>query len=344
MHRLSDDRGAVAVLMAVLLPTVLLGMGVLVIDLGQGYAEKRQLQNGADAAAIAVAREHARAGTACTAGARADTARTYADANANDAAGSAVQSVTCPATQRVRVTTRTASADGGVLRPFLAQVLGGEPFTVRAAATAAWGTPTAMTSDLPITVSRCELDFYTGGGTALQPPPTPYRPDAAIPFHSTSGSPSGCPASSSGADLPGGFGWLQPTGPSGTCTAETAQGDWADDKTGVAVPGTDCRTGLAALHGKVVRLPVYDRVNGLNGTNGQYRISGYAAFVLTGYRFPGETRSSLWSGTDYCGPKGSPALRNTTCLYGYFTTAQTVGSGTVGAGPSYGVTVTQLVD
>ena len=49
-----DDRGAVLVWVALML-VVLLGIGALVIDVGALYAERRQLQNGADAAALAVA-------------------------------------------------------------------------------------------------------------------------------------------------------------------------------------------------------------------------------------------------------------------------------------------------
>ena len=59
---------------------VLLGMGALVIDVGQLYAERRELQNGADAAALAVAQD-------CAGGDCLDettTADTYADDNAHD--------------------------------------------------------------------------------------------------------------------------------------------------------------------------------------------------------------------------------------------------------------------
>ena len=53
----SDDRGAVAVVVAMLLAGgVLLGMLALVIDVGQIYVEREELQSGADAAAMAVAK------------------------------------------------------------------------------------------------------------------------------------------------------------------------------------------------------------------------------------------------------------------------------------------------
>jgi len=62
-----DERGVVAAIVAILLGTgVLLGMGALVIDVGQIYQERAELQNGADAAALAVAESCALG--ACTPG------------------------------------------------------------------------------------------------------------------------------------------------------------------------------------------------------------------------------------------------------------------------------------
>jgi len=46
-----DERGVIGVLVAVLIGGgVLTGMGALVVDLGQLYQERAELQNGADAA------------------------------------------------------------------------------------------------------------------------------------------------------------------------------------------------------------------------------------------------------------------------------------------------------
>ena len=79
MRRLSGDNGAVAVLVAIL-AVVLFGFAALVIDVGALYHERRQLQNGADAAAFAVAQ-------ACAAGDCGDyeaDADSFADGNALD--------------------------------------------------------------------------------------------------------------------------------------------------------------------------------------------------------------------------------------------------------------------
>jgi Flp pilus assembly protein TadG len=52
-----DERGVVAVIVAILLGAgVLTGMVALVLDVGQIYQERAELQNGADAAALGVAK------------------------------------------------------------------------------------------------------------------------------------------------------------------------------------------------------------------------------------------------------------------------------------------------
>jgi Flp pilus assembly protein TadG len=78
------ERGVVAVLVAVVLGAgVLMGAAALVVDVGNMYAEHGQLQNGADAAALAVAGACASEGCR-DAAAQVRTAQKYANANARD--------------------------------------------------------------------------------------------------------------------------------------------------------------------------------------------------------------------------------------------------------------------
>ncbi|MGB6454662.1 MAG: pilus assembly protein TadG-related protein, partial [Streptosporangiaceae bacterium] len=73
-----DERGVIGAIVAILLGAgVLTGMGVLVLDVGQLYQERAELQNGADAAALAVAKSCALG--ACTS----DVAGQRADGNAS---------------------------------------------------------------------------------------------------------------------------------------------------------------------------------------------------------------------------------------------------------------------
>ena len=53
-----DERGAVLVFVAVGL-VMLLGFTAFTVDFGRIYSERRELQNGADAAALAVAQDEA---------------------------------------------------------------------------------------------------------------------------------------------------------------------------------------------------------------------------------------------------------------------------------------------
>jgi Flp pilus assembly protein TadG len=54
-RRSLEDRGAMALIVAIVVPVVLLGIGAVVVDVGGWYAGRAQDQNGADAAAVAVA-------------------------------------------------------------------------------------------------------------------------------------------------------------------------------------------------------------------------------------------------------------------------------------------------
>ena len=105
-RRLRDERGAVLVMAAVMIPVFLL-MTALVVDVGNWYTHKRQLQNRADAAAFAAGVEYAKNWKACvqtadatlrasTGGEIADAARQYA----GDPEASDYSTGTLPATLR----------------------------------------------------------------------------------------------------------------------------------------------------------------------------------------------------------------------------------------------------
>lgn len=195
MRRMTGrDEGAVAVLTA-LLALVLFGMAALVVDAGAFYLEKRELQNGADAAAYAVAADCAADLPACLA--YASTSASFADSNAFDEE-SGVDEVcgttplpACPppATPEeeaeaeaiagrdfVRVRTVTDDGEGGDEVPWIFGRLlaDGEGTTIKASATVVFGAPGTLESAIPVTMSACEWEDFTADGGALAPAPD-YR-------------------------------------------------------------------------------------------------------------------------------------------------------------------------
>lgn len=202
-----DDRGGVAVIVAVLLGGgVLLGMGALTVDVGQLHAERRELQSGADAAAFAVAQGCIKSTTGCDSSvAQGGTAAQYADANARDGlagitlvCGVGPALAACPAepanltackswpvpsvpssAKYVQVRTRTLTQGGQtVLPPSFARALAGnatyQGATVGACSRVAWG-PAANVNSIATTFSGCEWLQATDNGTNFAPSP-PYAP------------------------------------------------------------------------------------------------------------------------------------------------------------------------
>ena len=128
MQRIRDERGAVGVVVALLM-VPLIGFAAIAIDVSAMYAERQQLQTGADAGALAIAQDCGRG--AC--GSTGQTAQTFATSNLNKASSTAtVTSLTAS-----QVTVRNA----GVKQHWFAPVLGVNSSTITASATAAWGSP-----------------------------------------------------------------------------------------------------------------------------------------------------------------------------------------------------------
>ncbi len=366
-----SDNGAVSVLVAILLGAgVLLGMGALVIDVGAIHAERRELQNGADAAALAIAQECAK-GVTCNVGTAAgDPSRVYANANAKDSlAGvtsvcgnsskfplpscSAPSSawtdcgpLPAPTVNFVEVRTRTLTNDTSnptLFPPHFARALAGNAsyngITVPACSRAAWGPAGSAKSSLPVTMSKCDWEAMTADG-----PDAGTAPDFAPPPPYTGGYPAAkfekaiklrMTTDTSCGGIPGGFGWLDST----NCEATIGENKWVDDDTGVST-NPDCKHKVQALVGTVIYLPLFDAVNDLNGTNGKYHVAGIAAFYLSGYNLPAAAPKKVASpvGGELC--KGDDK-----CVYGWFIDALEPTGGPIdfSAGAGYGATTVQMV-
>jgi Flp pilus assembly protein TadG len=361
LERAADgERGAIGVLVAVLIGAgVLFGMGALVVDVGQLYQNRAELQSGADAGALAVAKS-------CVNGTCAPSIATqYADDNASQLTGGTadVNQVcgsgslgACPAstgkmtdcptapaagTNYVDVHTSTELSNGShLLPPIFARTLAGngsyQGSTVYACAQAEWGAPLTATG-LGITISACTWDQATNTGTSFAPaPPYPPTPNASfdqvIVLHgSTNKINTGCPTEPAGADAPGNFGWTSDV--LGNCTVTVSSNTYGGN-TGNNV-SQDCQTALSNdwSNRTLVFIPVYVSVSG-TGNNVTYTLKGWAAFVVTGYHMPSFSQTDWVTGKLPC--KGSSF-----CLSGFFTQGLIPSTGSIG-GPQLGAYIVKL--
>jgi Flp pilus assembly protein TadG len=279
--RLRDDDGAIAVIVALMM-TVLLGFVAITVDLGAVYFERQQLQNGADAAALAVACHRG------TTTADASLATSMAGANAQDGRSAAV--VTALSGGQVKVDTSTLTADGSSSMPLtFAPVLGIATSTQHASATAACGYPTGGTASLPVIFSYCAFLEQTGGGL-----PSSTQPHD---IYFDKGSATGC-TGRSGNPVPGGFNWLKTD--SGGCSTTTTLGKPAYSDPGKSISNGCDAASVDAIRGKTILLPLFEEAAG-NGANAYYIPSGYAAFNVTGYFFGNKySWNAACHQPDYC--------------------------------------------
>jgi len=186
-----SDVGAALVFVAVAL-VALLALAAFAVDFGRMWEERRQLQNGADAAALAIAEDCARGN--CGPGYdEYAVAESYVDANARDGSAWAWNVELDMAAQTVTVHNATEDASGDNNFDMLfAGIVGFDGFTVAAEATVAWGGLSSPLSTIPIIVSDCEWDkpYWEGGAGAgahlfAEPPrhlDTPYPNWTTDPF------------------------------------------------------------------------------------------------------------------------------------------------------------------
>lgn len=311
---------------------VLLGFAALAIDVGAIYAEKAQLQNGADAAALAVASDCANGSCGDSSG----TADYFANNNANDDSSGAV--VSFPAATTVRVVTNARTDGEDHLSLLFARALGFETAQVDAAAEASWGAPSSATT-LPWTISECVFKKYlsptqlaslnsTGNFTG-DPVPTHIllRYDENTPTYP------GC-AAQNGYE-PGGFGWL--TTDTG-CSTDIDIDSSVQGQPGNHFPNDSaCAAALAKIMEEPALVPLFRTATG-NGSNATYTLVGFAAFQVTGYKFSG-------SG-GVLDPLAPSCNGNCRGLQGYFSRFVSLeeGSQLSGGIPNYGASVVTLTE
>ena len=331
MRWLKSDRGISMVLVGVLL-VVLLGLAGIAIDVGALFAERRELRNGADAAALAVAEDCGRGYRPCDDDTALASAQQYADANSRDG-GSGVDSVDLVLTEAgsgsVRVVTSAwdeAAGEAGVRVPLLS-LLGFHRVTVRGAATAIFDFP-ASGEGLPVIIGQCEFDQAAGYGPSHTITLFLHAPSSQDP------APVECPSDPAHKDFPGGFGMLEPN--VGTqCLAAVIEASWYPADPGASLPQPECKDGNAleaAILNQDILVPVY---SDMNAKDKLYLIYGFAAFHVSAYNL---------GGPKFTRPSGFKCEggESNICLQGWFTETS-IYHGTPG-GPNLGVVLVKLTE
>ena len=344
IHR--PENGVAAVLFAVV-ATVMFGMGAMVIDAGALYQERRELQTGADAGALAIAQICAKDEAKCVN--IASEAEKYVDTNSADLDASATATRT-----KVGVVGEVIVTASNQVPFNFAPIVGGDSqgrATARAKAT--YGYPSSVKA-FPLTFSQCEFQKMLG---LPYPPVIPNIIPNPIPltkhtiyFHGTSNPDNGCYLTPSGMDsdgnftLTGGFGKLAQSGP---CVAEIQiygpTAGWYAAGQGAAHPGApagSCKP--SQLLDTPITVPIFDKIDTSGSecqtsTNKCYHVWGFATFQVTAIHLAG--KGNIWSTPNPDPPcVGGGDAR---CIEGHFLSFSTVG--TVG-GPNGGTSVYYLTE
>jgi hypothetical protein len=275
---------------------VLTGVAALTIDVGSILAERRVVQNGADAASLELAQACARADASRCSPSSSDltdlanlnspdgftdiasvcgTVTPFASCGTQPANPTLVQCTKLPSLLpatanwvEVRTTTRSTTASPSVVSRYFANLF--DPsyngIAVKACARAAWGPAGGLTTVVPVAFSMCEWHSGTANGTTYgnEPPFTaanPETPGLEVAIKLNDSNDAAC-ATWAGHDLPGGFGWLchdsscSPPAPA-TCSVAVDGNGWVDIVTGIG-GGNDCKPQMNAMVGTVVDLPIFD--------------------------------------------------------------------------------------
>ena len=328
----NKERGATGVLVAMLM-LVLIGAGAMAVDVGQIYAERAQLQNAADAGAMAAAQRCHQAG-GCTVAQATAWAAELSGPNSNDGATTIDSVVVAPAQVTVATSTRNGTSGAGFLTKLFSNALNAPAVTVGARATAAWAPPGGATA-FPLSISDCQYDLsgaeVTGDIQLIK-----YKPG------------SGTCTSTSGHVIPGGFGWLDE---SGTCVSTTDASDVVATDTGANFPASCTATVTAwrntILAGGTVEatVPVYDDAGG-TGHGGWFHIRGYATFNIIGWAFSGGGTPEVFRATmPWVGDPANACTGSCRGIIGQFVKFESIDSvgGTGGTAPDLGSVVIQLV-
>ncbi|MBT2514385.1 TadE/TadG family type IV pilus assembly protein [Arthrobacter sp. ISL-30] len=274
-----SEHGGIAVIVALLM-VVLLAFGAIAVDVGTLYAERAQLRNSADSAALAMAQKCAKNTNDVDCSTSSALARSFANGNANDGLSN-IKSISLDKTNRSVSVTAGAQEAGRTpneVSLFFARAMGIGTSEVTAPSTVRWGSPLAGRTAFPLTFSICQVKDNIGGSLQL------------LQDHGLNQN-ADCMYGPSGAAVAGGFGWLvQDPGVCGG-TIDLSINEGGSDP-GNNAPG-NCSTILQKWADEInagrdvtVLLPIFDAVSG-TGNGASYHMISFAAFKVKGWKFSG---------------------------------------------------------
>lgn len=263
---LRNETGAVGVIVAVVLVVLLMVMA-LVVDVGQAYQVKRQLQTAADAASLAGAYDLAQGASQSTAGA---TAQSYAQKNSSQPFDSL--QVTFPTPATIKVAVRQSKAT------FFASLFGVNAVQVGASATAGGSLVTTVNSGVvPIIVPFQQISGHVGSGN---------------PFTFNLGSDNSQAGqgffwlinfSNSEAGTPDYADWIEQGYPNPVSIGDTASGN------GMKAALKEALQQRMSSQPKLI-VPLYDLAEAA-GDSKTYHVVGFAEFVITGFNLNGNPKT-----------------------------------------------------
>jgi hypothetical protein len=331
------ETGGIAVIVALLM-VVLLGFAAIAVDVGMLYSERAQLQNGADAVALGVARKCATVSPTDACAAVSDDVQMLADGNAVDG-HSIVRPIALSLIQRRATVTASAQEDGSrsnTVSLFFARALGFNSTEVDAVSSVRWGSPLEGITPFPLAFSVCQ--FSLNKGTQLL---------EAHNSNDNSNNDKGTPdCIYAGKPVPGGFNWTaQAAGLCGSSINLSLSTSYSN--TGNDAPG-NCQDTLKAWADTVnagrevvVLLPVFDSASG-TGSSAKYHLTAFAAFKVQGWSFSGVNKLPFSFG-NVQNDKGPTCTGNCRGIIGSFINYVSLSEGyTLGPISAYGAAVVEL--
>lgn len=315
-----SERGVAAPITAFLM-VFLLGMAAFAVDVGSMYSEHAQLQNGADAAAIAIAQYCSKqpAGT-CSADQTAYAAQ-FANGNTLDSHGQAIVATVTGNTVDVTVQAQDPSASNHFSLVF-ARALGIQTADIRASAQAKW-VPLSGGGAFPLAISDSCYNLSSASQSAE--------------VQKISYKPGGTCTGPSGTQIPGGWGWLAQ---SSQCYASTQLGNNNIGSDPGNNPPFLCKDVLQGWQDTIlsggdvnVTFPVFDDATN-QGKNGTFHIIGYATFKIWGWKFGNSSPYEFRNKTSDPNMTSSLACAGgqDRCVIGQFIKYQTIDSAGSGGG------------